>query len=238
MDPVAANDYVLVQGIKDTRGALERWQRDPGPVLRSWFAWSLLVAAGLLTAVWVVATVASPDPTLVAIPGISYPATATDIAAVLGRNALVLALHATACIAGFIAGSSLRHEAARRTGLSRVVHEKAGPLAIAFVVAATCFSLTTQAYILGSSASTLAEQLGVTPGTLMLTVLPHAIPELMALFLPLAAWLIASRRDEWQDLLAATFVTVGLAIPILIVSALVETYVWPRLLIEASPWLS
>lgn len=238
MDPVAANDYVLVQGIKDTRGALARWQRDPAPVLRSWFAWSLLVAAGLLTAVWVVATVASPDLTLLAIPGVSYPARATDVAAVLGRNSLVLALHATACVAGFIAGSSLRHEAARRTGLSRVVHEKAGPLAIAFVVAATCFSLTTQAYILGSSASTLAEQLGVTPGTLMLTVLPHAIPELVALFLPLAAWLIASRRDEWQDLLAATFVTVGLAIPILIVSALVETYVWPQLLIEASPWLS
>lgn len=234
---MSANDYVLVQGLKDTRGALERWQRDPGPVLRDWFAWSLLVTAGLLTAVWVVAGVATPDLTLFAIPGVSYEATATDIAGVLARNSLVLALHATACVAGFIAGSSLRHEAARRTGLSRVMHERAGPIAIAFVVAATCFSLTTQAYILGSSASTLADQLGVTTGTLMLTVLPHAIPELVALFLPLAAWLIASRRDQWQDLLAATFVTVLVAVPILIVSAFLETYLWPRLLMDASPWV-
>ena len=45
--------------------------------------------------------------------------------------------------------------------------------------------------------------------TLILSVLPHALPELTALFLPLAAWLIASRRGEWNQLLAATFVTVA-----------------------------
>ena len=234
---MSANDYVLVQGLRDTRGALERGQRDPGPVLRAWFGWSLLVATGLLTAVWLVATLTTPDPTPLAIGGISYDPTAADVAAVLGRNSLVLALHATACVAGFIAGSSLRHAAALRTGLSRQVHEKAGPIAIAFVVAATCFSLTTQAYVLGSLASTLADQAQISPALLLLTELPHALPELVALFLPLAAWVIASRRDDWQDLLAATFATVGLAIPILVVSALIETYVWPHLLVAASPWL-
>jgi Stage II sporulation protein M len=234
---VSANDYVLVQGLKDTRGALERWRRDPDPVLRAWFGWSMLVAAGLLTAVWLVATLTTPDPTPVVIVGISYDPTAADVAAVLGRNSLVLALHATACVAGFIAGSSMRHAAAQRTGFSRAVHEKAGPIAIAFVVAATCFSLSTQAYVLGAAASTLADQAQISPGLLLLTVLPHALPELVALFLPLAAWLIASRNDDWQDLLAATFATVGLAIPILVVSALIETYVWPHLLVGASPWL-
>ena len=69
-------------------------------------------------------------------------------------------------------------------------------------------------------------------------MLPHAVPELVALFLPLAAWLIASRNDDWQDLLAATFVTVGIAIPMLVVSALIEVYVWPHLLVAASPHLS
>ena len=234
---MSANDYVLVQGLRDTRGALERWQRDPGPVLRAWFGWSMVVAAGLLTAVWLVATLTTPDPTPLAIGGVNYDATAADVAAVLGRNSLVLALHATACVAGFIAGSSLRHAAALRTGLSRAVHEKAGPIAIAFVVAATCFSLSTQAYVLGSAASALADQAQIDPALLLATALPHALPELVALFLPLAAWLIASRRDEWQDLLAATFATVGLAIPILIVSALIEIYVWPHLLVAVSPWL-
>jgi hypothetical protein len=57
---VSSNDYVLVQGLKDTRGALERWQREPGPVLRAWFGWSALVAAGLLTAVPLLLVEASP----------------------------------------------------------------------------------------------------------------------------------------------------------------------------------
>ena len=122
----------------------------------------------------------------------------------LYRNSLVLALHALACVAGFIAGSSLPLAAEQRSGLSRWVHEKAGPLAIGFVVCATLFSLTTQAYIIGGTASSIAGQLGVAPGTLLLALMPHALPELVALFLPLAAWMLASRRGEWQDLLAAT----------------------------------
>jgi uncharacterized membrane protein SpoIIM required for sporulation len=60
-------------------------------------------------------------------------------------------------------------------------------------------------------------------------VLPHAIPELVALFLPLAAWIIASRRGEWEQLLAATFVTVAIAVPVLVASAFVEVYVSPHL---------
>ena len=99
----------------------------------------------------------------------------------------------------------------------------------------TGFSLVTQTYALGLTAAQLADQLGLSPGELVLTVLPHALPELVALFLPLAAWTIASRRDEWGDLLAATFATVAVAIPILVVSATWETYVWPQILEAASP---
>ena len=69
----------------------------------------------------------------------------------------------------------------------------------------------------------------------MLTILPHAIPELVALFLPLAAWTIASRRDEWHDLLAATFVTVAIAIPMLVAAATWEIYVWPHILAGGLP---
>jgi uncharacterized membrane protein SpoIIM required for sporulation len=66
-------------------------------------------------------------------------------------------------------------------------------------------------------------------------VLPHALPELTALFLPLAAWLIASRRGEWNQLLAATLVTVLIAIPVLLLAATVEVYVWPHILEALSP---
>jgi hypothetical protein len=149
---------------------------------------------------------------------------------VLYRNSLVLALHAFACVAGFIAGSALPLSASKRSGLSRLVHDRAGPLAIGFVVCATTFSLATQASVIGGAAATLSRQLGLSPGLLLLGLLPHALPELVALFLPLAAWLIASSRRHWHELLAATFVTVAIAVPVLLASAAVELWVSPRLL--------
>jgi hypothetical protein len=235
VDSGALNDLVLVQGARDTRGALARWKEDPWPVLSSWFAGGLAVAIVLLFVVWLVALVARPDLTPISIPGVTESPRAADMLPVLYRNSLVLALHAMACVAGFIAGSSLPLSAAKRTGLSRLVHEKARPVAFAWVIAVTCFSLTTQAYVLGSTGSTLAYQLGISPGVLILTALPHALIELTALFLPLAAWTIASRRDEWGDLLAATVVTVAVAIPMLLFSAAWEVFLWPRFLEAVSP---
>ena len=234
---MSVNELVLVQGMRDTRLALRRWNAHPWPVVRSWTAGAAAVAGLLLTGVLVVASIVRPDPTGLYVAGISYAPGIDDVAHVLLRNSLVLALHATACVAGFIAGSSLPLSAARRDGLSRWVHEKARPLALGWVVAVTCFSLITQAYVLGSTGATLAAQLDLSPGALVVTVLPHALPELIALFLPLAAWTIASRRDEWHELLAATFVTTAIAIPVLVVAASWEVYVWPHVLQVVSPVL-
>jgi hypothetical protein len=232
---VDVNQYVLVRGVRQTRGALERWTGDPWPALRSWIAGGAGVAAALLGVVWIVSLLARPDPTPLSIPGITASPNAGDVLSILFRNSLVLALHAFACVAGFIAGSSLPLSAARRSGVSRWVHEKARPVAFAWVIAVTCFSLTTQAYALGSAASTLAYQLHLSTGALILTVLPHALPELTALFLPLAAWTIASRKGEWGDLLAATVATVVVAVPVLVCAAAWETYAWPQLLRLAAP---
>jgi hypothetical protein len=110
------------------------------------------------------------------------------------------------------------------------VHDRAGPLATGFVIAATVFSLCTQAYALGRSAADLSFQLGLSPWLLLVGLLPHALPELTALFLPLAAWTIASRRKAWDELLAATIVTVAVAVPVLVCAAAVETWVTPELL--------
>jgi uncharacterized membrane protein SpoIIM required for sporulation len=135
-----------------------------------------------------------------------------------------------ACVAGFIAGSSLPLQAEQRSGLSRWVHDKAGPLAIAFVVGATGFSLVTQALVLGQGAAALGAELHISTALLLVGLLPHALPELVALFLPLAAWMIASRRGDWHELLAATVVTVMLAVPVLVAAAFVEVYVSPGVL--------
>jgi cytochrome bd-type quinol oxidase subunit 2 len=225
------NELVLVRGMDATKATLRRWNADPWPVLRGWVGWSVVTASGLLLAVWMVAAVSQPDATRLALPGVNADVSAADFVHILARNGLVLALHAMACVAGFIAGSSVPLQAATRSGLSRKVHERAGTLAIAFVVCATAFSLCTQAYVLGHAASTLSWQFGISPGLLLVGLLPHALAELTALFLPLAAWVIASRRRRWEELLAATAVTVVIAVPVLIIAAFVELYVSPRLIV-------
>ena len=84
--------------------------------------------------------------------------------------------------------------------------------------------------MIGGAAASLATQLGTSPDRCCSRSRPHAVPELIALFLPLAAWMIASRRDDWHELLAATFVTVAIAVPILLAAAAVEIWVSPQLL--------
>jgi uncharacterized membrane protein SpoIIM required for sporulation len=114
--------------------------------------------------------------------------------------------------------------------VSRKVHEAGGRIAIAFVVCATGFSLSLQAYSLGTTVAHVANALRVSSALLLLGLLPHALPELVALFLPLAAWIIASRRGQWDQLLAATLVTVAVAVPILMVTAAWEVYAAPHVL--------
>ena len=224
------SDLVLVRGMTDTRTTLDEWNERPGPVVGRWLAGSFAISVLLLLCVWVIARVSIPDPGM---PFLGLGEGRPDLGQVLHvitRNALVLALHAMACVAGFIAGSSLPLEAQQRSGAWRWIHEKAGPLAILFVIAATAFSLMTQVIVLGAGAASLSAKLEIGPGLLLLGLLPHALPELVALFLPLAAWMIASRQKDWHELLAATIVTVLLAVPVLVASAFVEVYVSPGLL--------
>ena len=230
-----ANQFAFAHGARSTRTALERWQRDPLPVLRSWLLGAAAIGLLLLASVIVIASMVNPDIGFHYVPGLPDGARLGEIAHIVGRNSLVLALHAFACIAGFIAGSSLVLSAEKRRGFSRWIHERARPVAFAWVILVTAFSLLAQAAALGIYGSTLAYEVGVSPGMLVLTVLPHALLELTAVFLPLAAWTIASRRGEWDQLLAATVVTVTIAIPMLIVSAVWEVQVWPYLVRAASP---
>jgi len=234
---MSANQHVFSHGMRDTRATLESWSERPWQVLRAWLALSVAIALALLTATWFVAGLLTPDLSPVHIAGLTYPAEPDDMLPILWRNSLVLALHGTACVAGFIAGASMPIAAAQRTGLSRWIHVKAGEFAILFVCAVTLFSLCTQALYLGFQGSSIAYQLRITRLELILSVLPHAIPELTALFLPLAAWLIASRRGEWNQLLAATLITVTLAVPVLVLAAATEVYIWPRILEQISPGL-
>jgi uncharacterized membrane protein SpoIIM required for sporulation len=86
-----------------------------------------------------------------------------------------------------------------------------------------------QAYTIGRGVATVAGGLAISPTLLLAALLPHAVPELVALFLPLAAWIVASRRGDWDQLLAATFVTAALALPVLVLAAVWEVYGAPHI---------
>jgi hypothetical protein len=223
-----ADGLTLVQGWPETAATLRRWRRAPGLRPVEWALGSLVVALVLLAATWYVAVLSPVDPSPFPFPGLTRPAYFSDFLFVLYRNGLVLALHASACVAGFIAGSPRYVNPGR--GMSARVHRHAGRAAIAFVAAATLFSLATQALALGTGARDLSARLGVSPLVLLATLLPHALPELFALFLPLAAWILAGRRGAWNELMAATLVTTACAVPLLVVAAAVETWVTPGLL--------
>ena len=136
-------------------------------MLVPWVLGSVAVALLLLAATWVIATVSTPDATGTGFPGVTSEVTIADYGFVLFRNSLVLALHALACVAGFIAGSSLPQIADGYSGIVRRLHQLARPLAIGFVIAATLFSLATQAIILGQDTATMAHQFGLPPAQLL-----------------------------------------------------------------------
>src|SRR4029077_2930706 len=177
-----ANEHVFSHGMRDTRETFEAWNGYPWAVLRGWLALSLAIALTLLCAVWVVAGLLTPDVTPIHLPGLTEPSDIGDLLPILWRNSLVLALHATACVAGFIAGASMPIAAAQRSGISRWIPLKAGQFAILFVASVTIFSLSTQALYLGFQGATIGYQLHISRAALILSVLPHAIPELTALF--------------------------------------------------------
>lgn len=224
-----ASSYALYHGVRRTRSTLRAWQRRPLPVLGAWLAGSALAAGALLLAVLAVAWLSFGYSQPIQLRPPFAVGDVSDVGAVLVHNLLVLALHAMACVAGFIAGSSLPLQAHSKSGLSRWVHEHGGRIAIGFVVLATAFSLSAQAYLIGHTLAGVAHYLRLSPALLLVVLLPHAIPELIALFLPLAAWIVASRRDEWDQLLAATVVTVCIALPALVVCAFWEVYAAPHL---------
>ncbi len=224
-----ASAYAFTHGVRHTRTTLSSWQRAPLRVVGRWTAGSALAAAGLLAAVLAVASLDRGYQQIISLQPPFAVGGPDDVLHLVESNMLVLALHAMACVAGFIAGSSLPLQAGSHSGVSRWVHEHGGRLAIAFVIGATTFSLSAQAYVIGHTLAGVSHFLKVSPAVLLLGVLPHAIPELIALFLPLAAWILASRRGAWDELLAATFVTVAIAIPVLVVAAFIEVYVSPHL---------
>src|SRR5207244_5673725 len=74
-----AEDFALAQGLRHTRVTLAGWNRHPWGVLRSWLFGSLAVVGGLLLAVWAIASITTPDPSGLGLPGLTRRATLGDV---------------------------------------------------------------------------------------------------------------------------------------------------------------
>lgn len=227
--PANANELIVEATMRETRETLARWNKHPLRTVGNWLALSFLIAVSMLGAVLVVSHFSQGEFTT-ALPNIHRASHVADALRVFFRNSLVLALHGFVCLAGFMAMRALPEQTKYKRGIDRWVHQHAPRFAMLWVSGATIFSITTQTYILGHDVADLALTLDISQRTLLLTVLPHALLELTAVFLPLAAFLIASRRRDWHELLAATVVTVTVAVPMLVLAAWIEAYQWPALL--------
>ena len=130
-----ASAYAFAHGVRHTRATLRAWQRQPlarasgagSPARRSRPPACCVAVLGVASLDHGYEQVITLQPPF-AVGGLG------DVLRVLRSNLLVLALHAMACVAGFIAGSSLPLQAQHQRGLSRWVHEHGGRLAIALRV--------------------------------------------------------------------------------------------------------
>jgi hypothetical protein len=111
-----------------------------------------------------------------------------------------------------------------------VLRAVARPAALAALAGFTLFSLGTQVWQLGHALASAAQTLGVSDAGLAARLCLHALPELTAVFLPLAACLALARRGRCDDLAAAALLTGVLAFPVVVAAACVEVWLTRSLL--------
>jgi hypothetical protein len=219
-DVAVLSNFSIVRAWPDAVEYVKEYHRKRWTMLFWWALASLVCAAGLLALTYVVGMRATPDPTP---PGSPFG----SMSHIMKRNLMVLALHSCSCIGIYIARVTLPEDIAYSDSAAvRWLGTWGARLSIAFVPFATLFSIGTQALVNGEKLSTLAMHLMIPVRDLLMTVLPHALPELVAVFLPLGALLVLTRAGHWDQLIAATFVTTVIALPIIYFAARIEANDW------------
>lgn len=196
---------------------------------------SLIVAMGLLGGVALIAELSIDRALaqgLVAVPGFLERTPVATMMAVLGANGLVLLLHALVCWAAYLARRAVPELAPRLTGINRWIHERAGSWAMGIVTALVLYSLGQQIWVLGQGLAQIAAGAGASTLAILSRLAPHAVVELTAVFLPLAACLLLGRQGRWNSLLAAAALSSLAALPLLLLASLWEGWVAPGLFVE------
>jgi hypothetical protein len=223
------NRELLHAGLSETRDTLRLWRRSPRDVL-AWLPRSAAIGCSLLVCTVIVSQFVHVSPGDEYLPiGTLEPAGFSDWRYVMLRNSIVLALHALVAVAVYLARRSIPQTMHLRSGINRFVHERVGSLAMIAVFAATAFSVGLQSIEGGLSAAEVALAAHRPAWLVTVCFLPHALIELTAIFLPLAACLTLVRAERHNQLLAAAAVATAIAIPMLLFAATIETWVTPTL---------
>jgi hypothetical protein len=153
-----------------------------------------------------------------------------DVIYVFRRNLLVLGIHLCACWIGAIIGR--RHEpASARRGwigaLDRPVPSWMGRVALLYALLVTLLSVALQATALGRELADESRAASISSTHLLALVMPHAVPELIAVFLPLGLFLLEAHRGRLDRLGAWSLQATAIAVPVLLCAAVIETYVTP-----------
>lgn len=217
------------EGRKETRETLRFWRQDHWKVLIPWTLGSMTIAMLMLLGAWLVSILPHPQ-TEEFIPLFTQEGnTRDDFTWILTRNMLVLTMHLLICVAAYLSRRTIPMQAKYTQGVNRWVHEHAGPIAMAIVAGLTTYSLCLQAWNLGVDLHSAADTFNRSSALLLLQAAFHGLPELTAIFLPLAACLILGRKKLWNQLMAATVVCAVIGIPILCATAAMEVWVTPHL---------
>ena len=213
-----AHAVPIPTGVAPTRIVFARWAQRPLPLIVPWAVGGLLIGLALLGAALAVALVVGPTAREAYLPVFADPTAGdADVLRIFGRNAMVLALQALVCVATFLA---------TRPG----DHEELRPLAVSVIAGLALYSLGSQAWRLGHDLASAADTLSLTPAELVLRLSVHAVPELTAIFLPLAACIALKLRGREDDLGAAALLTTIVAVPVVAAAAGAEVYLTPLFL--------
>lgn len=218
---------VFDDGIAETRGSLKTWFSAPAKSFAPWFAAALFIAVTMLLSVWIISTL--KEPMLIDIGNLQIQPQVPSVGYVFSKNLIVLALHSFICIAGFLALYAVPNVGKNQGKVSRILHMQVSKGATWFIIAATVFSVTTQVWRLSNITVDVATTYGVSVTSIIASIAPHALIELTAVFLPLAAFIMLSRKDRSKQLLAATVACLTFSFPMLIVASLLEHYLWPEI---------
>jgi len=213
---------------RDTRQSLRDLSSQPG-LLARWAGASAVIALAMLAAIGLVGAHAAAKEPFVPVFA-DTRAGFSDVLWLVANNAMVVLLHCLVCLACYLVKRSLPGRPPTSGRVAVMVWKAEVKLALPIVGALAAGSVFWQILIVGQGLSDAAAGVGLTSWQLLARLSIHGIVEMTAMFLPLAACLYLTRRQRFEQLLAAAIITGLVALDLLIVAACWEVWGAPQLL--------